>query len=73
MIMISQNQIEQNNTKYNLTNINKKVNNLKEMLDYAGQNGIFEDSGIVSRDLFDTKIMGQLVPPPSDVIDIFKT
>jgi len=46
---------------------------LKEMLDYAGQNGIFEDSGIVSRDLFDTKIMGQLVPPPSDVIDIFQT
>lgn len=46
---------------------------LKEMLDYAGQNGIFEDSGIVSRDLFDTKIMGQLLPPPSDVIDIFKT
>ncbi len=46
---------------------------LKEMLDYADQNGIFEDSGIVSRDLFDTKIMGQLLPPPSDVIDIFKT
>lgn len=46
---------------------------LKEMLDYAGQNEIFEDSGIVSRDLFDTKIMGQLLPPPSDVIDIFKT
>lgn len=46
---------------------------LKEMLDYAGANGIFEDSGIVSRDLFDTKIMGQLIPPPSDVIDIFNT
>ena len=46
---------------------------LKEMLDYAGQNGVFEDSGIASRDLFDTKIMGQLVPPPSDVIDTFTT
>lgn len=46
---------------------------LKEMLDYAGQNGIFEDSGVVSRDLFDTKIMGLLVPPPSDVIEIFNT
>jgi len=46
---------------------------LKEMLDWAGNEKIFEDSGIVSRDLFDTKIMGQLVPPPSDVIDIFHT
>ena len=34
-------------------------NILKEMLDYAGKNKIFEDTGIVSRDLFDTKIMGQ--------------
>lgn len=48
-------------------------NILQEMLDYAGTNGIFEDSGIVSRDLFDTKIMGQLVPPPSDVREIFET
>ena len=48
-------------------------NILKEMLDYAGENKIFEDTGIVSRDLFDTKIMGQLLPPPSDVIDIFNT
>mgnify|MGYP002624015284 CR=1 FL=1 len=46
---------------------------LKEMLDYAAQNKLFEDSGTASRDLFDTKIMGQLVPPPSDVIDIFRT
>lgn len=48
-------------------------NILSELLDYAAKNGIFEDTGIVSRDLFDTKIMGQLVPPPSDVIDIFHT
>ena len=46
---------------------------LKELLDWAGENKIFDDQGIVSRDLFDTKIMGQLVPPPSDVIDIFHT
>ena len=46
---------------------------LKEMLDWAGENKIFNDEGIVTRDLFDTKIMGQLVPPPSDVIDIFRT
>ena len=48
-------------------------NILQEMLDYAAQNKIFDDTGIVSRDLFDTKIMGQLVPPPSDVQDIFNT
>ena len=46
-------------------------NILQEMLNYAAQNKIFDDTGIVSRDLFDTKIMGQLVPPPSDVQDIF--
>lgn len=45
---------------------------LSEMLDYAAQNGIFEDTGIVSRDLFDTKIMGMLVPPPSTVIGKFR-
>lgn len=39
----------------------------KEMLDYASENGLFEDTGTVSRDLFDTKIIGMLVPPPSDV------
>lgn len=48
-------------------------NILSEMLDYGAENKLFDDEGIVSRDLFDTKIMGQLVPPPSDVIDIFQT
>ena len=38
---------------------------LKELLDWAAENKLFEDSGIVSRDLFDTKIMGLLVAPPS--------
>ena len=46
---------------------------LAEMLDYAAENKLFDDTGIVSRDLFDTKIMGQLVPPPSRVIEIFET
>ena len=46
---------------------------LKEMLDYAGENKLFDDTGVASRDLFDTKIMGQLVPAPSDVIDTFHT
>ncbi|MBO7121882.1 MAG: UDP-glucose--hexose-1-phosphate uridylyltransferase [Treponema sp.] len=46
---------------------------LKELLDWAAANNVFEDTGIASRDLFDTKIMGLLVPPPSDVIDTFNT
>ena len=48
-------------------------NILKELLDWTAANNIFEDSGTASRDLFDTKIMGLLVPPPSDVIEIFET
>ncbi len=44
---------------------------LAEMLDFAVVNRLFEDTGIVSRDLFDTKIMGMLVPPPSTVISKF--
>ena len=46
---------------------------LNQLLAYAGEHQIFEDSGIVSRDLFDTKIMGLMVPPPSDVREIFNT
>lgn len=45
---------------------------LKEMLDYAAENGLLEDNTIVYRDLFDTKIMGCMVPRPSDVIYTFK-
>ena len=43
---------------------------LKEILDYAAENGIIEDS-ITYRDLFDTKIMGLMIPRPSEVIDNF--
>jgi len=46
---------------------------LKELTDYAAERHLFTDDGIVYRDLYDTKIMGCLVPPPSDVIDIFRT
>lgn len=45
---------------------------LKEMLDYAVANGLMEDDTIVYRDLFDTKIMGCMVPRPSDIIYTFK-
>lgn len=44
---------------------------LKEMLDYACEKGLIEDS-IVYRDLFDTKIMGLLTPRPSEVIRTFR-
>lgn len=45
---------------------------LSDMLDYAFENGLIGDNGTVSRDLFDTKIMGCLVPFPSSIIRTFK-
>jgi UDPglucose--hexose-1-phosphate uridylyltransferase len=45
---------------------------LKQMLDYAVEKGLLTDDSIVYRDLFDTKIMGNLVPRPSDVIYTFR-
>lgn len=44
---------------------------LKEILDYACENDLI-DNNIISRDLFDTKVMGCLVPPPHDVIEKFE-
>lgn len=44
---------------------------LKEILDFACEKGLTEDN-IISRDLFDTKIMGCIVPPPHDVIEKFE-
>ncbi len=43
---------------------------LKDILDYACENGIIENS-ITCRDLFDTKVMSALVPRPSEVISNF--
>ncbi len=43
---------------------------LKDILDYAVANGIIED-GTASRDLFDTKLMGLMLPRPSEVIKRF--
>lgn len=43
---------------------------LKEITDYAVEQKMIEDS-VVYRDLFDTKIMGKLVPLPSTVIAKF--
>ena len=44
---------------------------LKDMLDYAAEKGLLEENSITCRDLFDTKIMGLLLPRPSEVIRRF--
>lgn len=46
---------------------------LKDMLDYAYENGILKENGVVYRDLLDTKIMGLFVPRPSEVIRKFRS
>ena len=43
---------------------------LKKLLDFAVEKGLIEDS-IVHRDLFDTKLMGAMMPRPSEVTDRF--
>lgn len=43
---------------------------LKELLDFACEKGIIDDS-ITERDLFDTRLMGALIPRPSEVTDKF--
>lgn len=45
---------------------------LADALEYAYDAGLMESFGVVSRDLFDTKIMGALMPRPSEVIGEFK-
>lgn len=43
---------------------------LRELLDNAAERGLIEND-VTSRDLFDTKLMGRLTPPPSEVIREF--
>ena len=45
---------------------------LKELLDYAHEQGVLAEDSVVYRDLFDTKIMSMLVPRPSEVIRRFR-
>ena len=45
---------------------------LREIDDYAFENGIIDDNGVTARDLFDAKIMGLLTPRPSEVIAKFR-
>lgn len=44
---------------------------LREITDYALDKEIIKEDGVVYRDLFDTKLMGQLIPKPSEVIHNF--
>ncbi len=44
---------------------------LKELDDYAAENGLIENDSVVYRDLFDTKLMGALTERPSAVIKKF--
>lgn len=44
---------------------------LAGMLDYAAEQNLLAENTVTYRDLFDTKIMGVLVPRPSEVIQKF--
>lgn len=44
---------------------------LGRMCDYAYEKGLIAEDSVVYRDLFDTKIMGLLMPPPSVVMGEF--
>ncbi len=45
---------------------------LAELLEEAVRRGLLPENTVTYRDLFDTKLMGQLVPPPSAVIRTFR-
>lgn len=45
---------------------------LAQIMDWAYENGIMQENSVVYRDLFDTKLMGALVPAPSVVIKKFR-
>ena len=45
---------------------------LEDMLDYAAAHGLLTEDTVTYRDLFDTKIMGLLMPRPSEVRNKFR-
>ena len=45
---------------------------LSDLINYAGEKGIIDSTSIVSRDLFDTKLMGAITPAPSVIADKFE-
>ncbi|MFA9378940.1 MAG: UDP-glucose--hexose-1-phosphate uridylyltransferase [Lachnotalea sp.] len=46
---------------------------LEAICDFAFEKEIIDDNGVVTRDLFDTKVMNILVPRPSEVIGSFNS
>ena len=55
-----------------VTNANESIEAiLNKLVDYACKNRIIQDTA-TSRDLFDTKLMGALMPRPSEVTNKFK-
>ncbi|MCD8299737.1 MAG: UDP-glucose--hexose-1-phosphate uridylyltransferase, partial [Clostridiales bacterium] len=46
---------------------------LEHLLDYAYENGVIDDNGVVTRDLFDTKLMDCVMPRPAEVIKKFRS
>ena len=46
---------------------------LSDICDYAFEAGLIENNSVVYRDLFDTKIMGALMPRPSEFIEKFES
>ncbi|SKA73840.1 UTP-hexose-1-phosphate uridylyltransferase [Clostridium sp. USBA 49] len=52
-------------------NLESAVEILNNILDYAAENKLIEDNTITYRDLFDTKIMGLLMPRESEVVKNF--
>ena len=51
--------------------LDSPVEILEEILDWAAENNRLQENTVTYRDLLDTKIMGCLVPRPSEVIRIF--
>lgn len=44
---------------------------LRSLCDYAAESGLIKVNSLTHRDLFDTRLMGRLTPPPSQVIRRF--
>ena len=55
-----------------MTSVSDLPEILSSMLEYASSRGLCDSESIVSRDHFDTKIMGMLTPLPSAVIQKFR-
>ena len=52
--------------------LDSPVEVLERLLDYAAEAGILEENTLTHRDLFDTRLMGCLLPRPSEVVREFR-